>query len=72
MPIICDFQIQVVLCQAHRDVGYIMSVHTNNGIKRQDETLKSQYLDGYRYLNCTLSEMLSVLVEQFFPDSYRK
>lgn len=47
-----------------------MAVHTNNGIERQNETLKFQYLDGYK--NCSLSEMITVLVEQFFPDSFRK
>ena len=57
-------------CQAYRGPEYIVAVHTNNGIERQNETLKYKYLDGYR--NCSLSELLTVLIEQFFPDSYRK
>jgi len=39
-------------CQAYRGVNYIVAVHTNNGIERQNETLKFQYLDGYK--NCSL------------------
>jgi len=45
---------------AYSGVDYIVAVHTNNGIERQNETLKFQYLDGYR--NCSLSELLTVLV----------
>ena len=47
-----------------------MAVHTNNGVERQNEALKYEYLVGYR--NCSLSEMLSVVIENFLPNSYLK
>ncbi|XP_063802224.1 uncharacterized protein LOC134970050 [Pseudophryne corroboree] len=45
-------------------------INTNNGLERQHEVLKYNYLDGYK--NCTLSEMITVLHRNFFPSTYRK
>ena len=39
-------------------------------VERQNEALKYQYIDGYR--NCTLSELLTVVITQFLPDAYQK
>ena len=36
----------------------------------QNEALKYEYLIGYK--NCSLSEMLTVVVENFLPNSYLK
>jgi len=43
---------------------------TNNGVERQHRALKYDYLLSYR--NSTLSGLITVLVERFHPDSYRK
>lgn len=45
-------------------------INTNNGLERQNETLKHSYLHGYK--NCTLSELFEVLYSRFFPDGYKK
>ena len=47
-----------------------VAVHTNNGVERQNEALKYEYLVGYR--NFSLSEMLSMVIENFLPNSYLK
>ncbi|KAL9978130.1 hypothetical protein ACROYT_G015617 [Oculina patagonica] len=57
-------------CQAYRNDDFVCAVNTNNGIERQNESLKYEYLEGYK--NCSLSEMLTVLITQFAPDSFRK
>lgn len=57
-------------CQAYRNDDFVAAVNTNNGIEHQNESLKYDYLTGYK--NCSLSEMLTVLITQFIPDSYRK
>ena len=56
--------------QAFRIQDMEVAVHTNNGVERQNEVLKYEYLAGYK--NCSLSEMLSVVIENFLPDSYLK
>lgn len=45
-------------------------INTNNGLERQNETLKHSYLHGYK--NGTLSELFEVLYSRFFPDGYKK
>ncbi|KAI8490411.1 hypothetical protein Bbelb_316790 [Branchiostoma belcheri] len=47
-----------------------VAVHTNNGVERQNETLKHSYLQGYK--NCSLSEMLTVVTSEFLSNIYRK
>ena len=47
-----------------------VAVNTNNGVERQNEALKYEYLVGFK--NCSLSEMLTLVVENFLPDSYLK
>ena len=43
---------------------------TNNGTERLNEDLKYGELDGYK--NCSLSELLSVLIDSFLPKRYNK
>ena len=56
--------------QAFHIVDMEVAVNTNNGVERQNEALKYEYLVGLK--NCSLSEMLTVVVENFLPDSYLK
>ena len=44
--------------------------NTNNGTERLNEDLKYDELDGYK--NCSLSELLSVLIDSFIPKHYNK
>ena len=44
--------------------------NTNNGTERINEELKYEELDGYT--NCTLSELLSIIIENFLPRLYQK
>ena len=44
--------------------------NTNNGTERLNEDLKYDNLDGYK--NCSLSELLTVLVNSFVPKHYKR
>ena len=44
------------------------SINTNNGIERQNESLKYQYLK--KKTNCSLSAMITILIEEFIPDKH--
>ncbi|KAJ7394834.1 hypothetical protein OS493_000669 [Desmophyllum pertusum] len=48
----------------------MVSINTNNGIERQNESLKYQYLKDRN--NNSLSGMITILIEEFLPDKYRK
>ena len=53
--------------QAYRIDDMEIAVNTNNGLERQNEALKYEYLvAGYK--NCSLSEMLAVVIDNFLPD----
>ena len=47
-----------------------MSVHTNNGVERKNKDFKHQYLAQFK--DKPLSEMITVLVEQFLPDKEKR
>ncbi|KAI9543595.1 hypothetical protein NQZ68_008642 [Dissostichus eleginoides] len=47
-----------------------VAIYTNNGVERQNETLKHTFLEGYK--NCSLSELLTVVVSDFLPKAYQK
>ena len=47
-----------------------MSVHTNNGVERKNKDFKHQYLAQFK--DKSLSEMITVLVEQFLPDKEKR
>ncbi|KAI8501875.1 hypothetical protein Bbelb_202870 [Branchiostoma belcheri] len=53
-----------------RDDGLQVAIYTNNGIERQNETLKYSHLQGFR--NCSLSELLTRLVTDFLPRAHLK
>ncbi|XP_052083492.1 uncharacterized protein LOC127720780 [Mytilus californianus] len=56
--------------RAHRQERFNVSVNTNNGIERQNLSLKYEYLDKKKARS--LSQLLSVLIRKFLPDSYVK
>ena len=43
---------------------------TNNGVERQNKDFKYEYLKQFK--DNTLSDMLTVLIEQFLPDKYKR
>ena len=45
-------------------------VDTNNGVERQNKDFKYEYLKQFK--DNTLSGMLTVLIEQFLPDKYKR
>ena len=56
-------------CLAHRPDDLILH-NTNNDTHRLNEDLKYDELDGYK--NCSLNELLSVLIDSFIPKRYNK
>ena len=44
--------------------------NTNNGMERINEKLK--YEDLNRYVNLPISELLTIIIEEFFPRRYEK
>ena len=47
-----------------------MSCNTNYGTKRISGDLKDDELEGFQ--NCTLSELLEIIITKFLPKLYRK
>ena len=47
-----------------------IDVDTNNGVERQNKDFKYEYLKQFK--DNTLSGMLTVLIEQFLPDKYKR
>jgi hypothetical protein len=45
-------------------------INTNNGVERQNQAFKCQYLR--RKKNSTLTDMVTIMVEDFLPDKFRK
>ena len=45
-------------------------VDTKNGEERQNKDFKYEYLKQFK--DNTLSDMLTVLIEQFLPDKYKR
>ena len=43
---------------------------TNNGVERQNKDFKYEYLKQFK--DNTLLGMLTVLIEQFLPDKYKR
>jgi len=56
--------------RAFRSVSFHVRVNTNNGIERQNRALKYDYLLAHR--DTTLSGVMTVVVDKFLPDAYRK
>ena len=47
-----------------------MRVNTSNGLERQNRALKYDYLAAYR--DTSLSGLVTLLLERFHPDAYRR
>ncbi|EDO31541.1 predicted protein [Nematostella vectensis] len=47
-----------------------ISVHTNNGVARRNEELKYNFLSSHR--DKSLSGLLSVLINEYFPEKYAR
>ena len=45
-------------------------VNTNNGVERQNKDLKREYLKQYK--DNRLREMITVFIEQFLPDKFKR
>jgi len=56
--------------RAFETSSFHVRVTTNNGLERQHRALKYDYLLKYR--NSSLSGLITLLVERFHPDAYRK
>ena len=56
--------------RAFRSPSFHVRVTTNNGVERQNRSLKHDYLNAFR--DRILSGLLTVLVQNFHPDAYRK
>eukprot|EP00794_Sanderia_malayensis_P004285 gene4285-4854_t len=55
---------------AFRANSFQVLIKTNNGIERQNKLLKHNYLRKKR--RSTITQLCTILVEEFFPDSYKK
>ena len=64
------FSTQQRWAHAYRDVSFHRAVDTNNGTEALNKVLKYGYLPKRRSL--TLSQIVTLLLEQFLPDCYQK
>ena len=55
---------------AFRSATLDMVVTTNNGVEAQNRTFKYEYLFEHRTKSMT--DLLTVIVEDFLPDSWRR
>ncbi|XP_035699646.1 uncharacterized protein LOC118432224 [Branchiostoma floridae] len=60
---------EVKWVHAFRSEHMTVAIYTNNGIERQNETLKYKHLDGKK--NCNLTEMVTRVVTSFLPETHR-
>ena len=58
--------------RAYRDPTYHATVDTNNGVEAQTKLLKHSYMYLTRRKQITLSEVMTILVENFLPEMYQK
>ena len=56
--------------RAYRDTTYHAAVDMNNGVEAQNKLLKYNYLPRRKQI--TLSEVMTILVETFLPETYQK
>ena len=56
--------------RAYRDREYHAAVNTNNGTESQNKVLKYSYLPKKKTM--TLSNITTILVEEYLPDAHRK
>ena len=55
---------------AYRQERFLVSVNTNNGIERLNESFKYQYLNDRN--KSSLSGMIAMLVEDILPEKYQR
>ena len=55
---------------AYRQERVLVSVNTNNGIERLNESFKYQYLKDRN--KSSLSGMIAILVEEILPEKYQR
>ena len=53
---------------AFRQDRFLVNCNTNNGIERQNESFKYSFLE--RRKTNSLTTMLTILIEEFFPSNY--
>ncbi|XP_047141532.2 uncharacterized protein LOC105847166 isoform X1 [Hydra vulgaris] len=54
----------------YRKDRLMVSINTNNGVERQNKTFKHTHLKKHQ--NSSLSSMLTILIEEHFPDIYNR
>ncbi|KAK3083109.1 hypothetical protein FSP39_014287 [Pinctada imbricata] len=54
----------------YRQDRLLVNINTNNGVERQNRTLKYDFLS--KYTDRTLTGMLTTVIKRFLPDQYRK
>ncbi|XP_063440917.1 uncharacterized protein LOC134721686 isoform X2 [Mytilus trossulus] len=54
----------------YRKDRLLVKINTNNGVERQNRTLKYDFLA--KYTDRTLTGMLTTVIKRFLPDQYRK
>eukprot|EP00794_Sanderia_malayensis_P004341 gene4341-4918_t len=64
------FNIKKRWIQVYRQDRLLVNCNTNNGVERQNESLKYQYIE--RNSKAPLTRMLTILTEQFLVDKYEK
>ena len=57
-------------CWAYRNGRLFVNSKTNNGVERQNESLKYSYLQ--RHKNSSITGMLSILNEEFLLEKYER
>ena len=55
---------------AYRQERFLVSVNTNNGIERLNESFKHQYFKDRS--ESSLSGMIAIPVEEFLPEKYQR
>ena len=69
LPLVCSLIYQMWV-RAFQSKQFHVNVCTNNGVERQNKTLKYDYLTAYR--DKSLSGLVNVLVDKFLPAAYYK
>ncbi|XP_065682326.1 uncharacterized protein LOC124811828 [Hydra vulgaris] len=54
---------------AYRQNRLLVNLNTNNGVERQNKSFKYSYLQQFN--SSSLTGMLTILIEEFFPDKYQ-
>ena len=53
-----------------RKERFMVNINTSNGAERQNETFKHTYLKKHH--GSSLTGMLSILIEEYFPEQYER